>query len=40
MELICRPLINGIMAYWEEVPEATNYIVVLFINDQIYLEKP
>ncbi len=39
MELICRPLINGIMAYWEEVPEATSYNVILFINDQVLSRK-
>lgn len=27
------------MAYWEEVPEASSYNVILFINDQILSKK-
>lgn len=33
MKLTCKPLLEGIMAYWEEVPEAADYIVILYINN-------
>ena len=29
MELICRPLVNGIMACWEKVEDAASYTVTL-----------
>ena len=35
MKLICKPLLNGIMSYWEKVEEAASYTVSLYINDQI-----
>ena len=35
MKLICKPLLNGIMAYWEKVEEAASYTVSLYINDQV-----
>ena len=35
MSLICKPLMNGIMAYWNEVPEAAYYNVKLYINNQV-----
>lgn len=35
MNLVCKPLMNGIMAYWDEVPEAACYNVKLYINDQV-----
>ena len=35
MSLACMPLMNGIMAYWDEVPEAACYNVKLYINDQV-----
>lgn len=35
MKLICKPLMNGIMAYWEKVEEAASYTVSLYINDQV-----
>ncbi|MBO5224712.1 MAG: hypothetical protein J6C23_09405, partial [Clostridia bacterium] len=34
MKLICKPLMNGIMAYWEKVEEAARYDVSLYINEQ------
>lgn len=34
MELVCKPLMNGIMAYWSEVEEAARYNVTLYINEQ------
>lgn len=34
MRLVCKPLMNGIMAFWEEVPEAARYNVYLYVNDQ------
>ena len=34
MELICKPLMNGIMAYWSEVKKAASYNVTLYINKQ------
>ena len=39
MKLICKPLLNGIMAYWEKVDEATSYTVSLYINDQVISTK-
>lgn len=35
MKLICKPLLNGIMACWEKVEEAASYTVSLYINDQV-----
>ena len=35
MKLICKPLLNGIMAYWERVEEAASYTVSLYINEQV-----
>ena len=34
MELVCKPLMNGIMAYWSEVEETACYNVTLYINKQ------
>ncbi len=34
MNLICKPLMNGIMAYWTEVENAAVYNVTLYINEQ------
>ena len=34
MELVCKPLMNGIMAYWSEVKKAACYNVILYINEQ------
>ena len=34
MKLICKPLMNGIMAYWDEVENASSYNVTLYINKQ------
>ena len=34
MKLICKPLMNGIMAYWDEVEEAVAYNITLYINKQ------
>jgi len=35
MKLECKPLLEGIMAYWEETQEAASYTAVLYINDTI-----
>ena len=35
MKLICKPLLNGIMAYWEKVEEAASYTASLYINEQV-----
>ena len=35
MNLICKPLINGIMAYWTLVEDASHYNVKLYINNQL-----
>ena len=35
MDLTCKSLMNGIMAYWEEISEAAYYNVKLYINDQM-----
>lgn len=34
MELVCKPLMNGIMAYWSEVENTASYNVTLYINEQ------
>ena len=34
MNLICKPLMNGIMAYWDEVEDAVAYNITLYINEQ------
>jgi len=34
MKLVCKPLMNGIMAYWSEVEKAACYNVILYINEQ------
>jgi hypothetical protein len=34
MELVCKPLMNGIMAYWSEVKNTASYNVTLYINNQ------
>ena len=34
MKLVCKPLMNGIMAYWTEVENAAAYNVSLYINEQ------
>ena len=39
MELVCKPLMNGIMAYWSEVKEAASYNVTLYINNQAISKK-
>lgn len=35
MKLFCKPLLNGIMAYWEKVEDAASYTVSLYVNEQI-----
>ena len=35
MELVCKPLMNGIMAYWDEVENTASYTISLYINDQV-----
>ena len=35
MKLECKPLLEGIMAYWEETQEAASYTAILYINDTI-----
>lgn len=35
MNLVCMPLVNGIMAYWAKVEEAASYIISLYINNQV-----
>lgn len=39
MNLICRPLLQGIMAYWDEVPNTAVYTIKLFINEKIISRK-
>ena len=34
MILVCKPLMNGIMAYWDEVNNVASYNVTLYINNQ------
>lgn len=33
IDLTCKPILNGIMAYWDDVNIAARYIVTLYIND-------
>ena len=33
LNLTCKPIFNGIMAYWEQVNDAAGYIVTLYVND-------
>lgn len=35
MKLVCKPLLNGIMAYWEKVEDASSYTVSLYVNEQV-----
>lgn len=35
MKLTCKPLMQGIMAYWDEVENAASYTISLYINDQV-----
>ena len=35
MKLVCNPLLNGIMAYWEKVEDAASYTVSLYVNEQV-----
>lgn len=39
MNLICRPLLQGIMAYWDEAPNTAVYTIKLFINEKIISRK-
>lgn len=39
MNLICRPLLQGIMAYWDEVPNTAVYTIKLFINEKMISRK-
>lgn len=34
INVTCKPLLNGIMAYWDRVEDAAQYIVTLYINNQ------
>lgn len=33
LKLVCEPLLNGIMAYWEKEEDAVRYIIKLYINN-------
>lgn len=39
MNLTCKPLINGIMAYWTPVEDASHYNIKLYINNQLISTK-
>ena len=39
MKLICKPLMNGIMAYWSEVENTASYTVTLYINNRAISKK-
>lgn len=39
INLTCKPIFNGIMAYWEPVKDAARYIVQLYINNEIISER-
>ena len=32
IKLTCKPLLNGIMAYWDGAKEAAGYIATLYVN--------
>lgn len=34
VNLICKPILNGIMSYWDGIDVAARYIITLYINDQ------
>lgn len=34
INLTCKPILNGIMAYWEQADDAAGYIVTLYIGDR------
>ena len=34
LNLTCKPLLNGIMAYWEQDPAAADYIITLYVGDK------
>ena len=33
IDLTCKPILNGIMVYWDGVETAARYIITLYIND-------
>ena len=35
MNLVCKPIFQGIMAYWDEVPNTAVYTIKLFINEKV-----
>lgn len=39
MNLVCKPIFQGIMAYWDEVPNTAVYTIKLFINEKIISRK-
>ena len=39
MNLVCKPLLEGIMAYWDEVQRAASYTVTLYINEKVIARK-
>ena len=34
LNLKCNPIFYGIMAYWDAVDDATNYIITLYVDDK------
>lgn len=39
MKLVCKPLLEGIMAYWEPIYDAAAYYVTLYINEMAISKK-
>lgn len=35
MKVVCKPIFEGIMVVWEAVPQATRYIIKLYLHDEI-----
>lgn len=39
MNLVCEPLLNGIMAYWDRIEDAAVYNVHLYIGKDDYVKR-
>lgn len=39
MKLVCKPLFEGIMAYWDKVEDAVCYHAMLYIDDNVISNK-
>lgn len=39
MNLVCKPIFQGIMAYWDGNKNAASYTIKLFINDRVISQR-